>query len=158
MNKNECSFNYNFSIVIGSTFLILLCALLLICGCVTYAQDNRAKLFFDEEVTFKSGSNEIFAILTLPTTEGPHPAIVLLHGSDRAGVDSPYYKDHSYSLVQSGFVVLRYDGPGWGGRSSGSPGFETLEYRTQEAIYAVKYLQSRADIKSATVGLWGISQ
>jgi len=158
MNKNQYSFNYNFFIGIGSTFLILLCALLLICSCVIYAQDNRAKLFFDEEITFKSGSNEIFGILTLPTTEGPHPAIVLLHGSDRAGVDSLYYKDHSYNLVQSGFAVLRYDGPGWGGRSSGSPGFETLEYRTQEAISAVKYLQSRADIKSGAVGLWGISQ
>ncbi len=158
MNKNKCSFNYNFSIGIGSTFLILLCALLLICSCIIRAQDSSAKLFFDKEVTFKSGSNEIFGILTLPTTKGPHPAIVLLHGSDRAGVDSPYYKDHSYNLVQSGFAVLRYDGPGWGGRSSGSPGFETLEYRTQEAISAVKYLQSRADIKSAAVGLWGISQ
>lgn len=87
MKKNQCSFNYNFSIGIGSTFLILLCALLLICSCIIHAQDNSAKLFFDEEIIFKSGSNEIFGILTLPTTEGPHPAIVLLHGSDRAGVD-----------------------------------------------------------------------
>jgi hypothetical protein len=54
--------------------------------------------------------------------------------------------------------VLRYDGPGWGGQSSESPGFETLDYRTEEAIEAVKYLQSRPDIKSNAVGLWGISQ
>ena len=97
-------------------------------------------------------------ILTYPSTDGPHPAIVLLHGSDRSGKDDPYYRDHAENLVQFGFSVLRYDGPGWGGQSSDSPGFETLEYRKEEAITVVKYLQSRPDIQSNAVGLWGISQ
>jgi pimeloyl-ACP methyl ester carboxylesterase len=66
--------------------------------------------------------------------------------------------EHAENLVRSGFAVLRYDGAGWGGGASNDAGFETLEYRTQEAIAAVKYLQSRPDINSSGVGLWGGSQ
>ncbi|MCP4415030.1 MAG: GNAT family N-acetyltransferase [Chloroflexi bacterium] len=112
----------------------------------------------DEEVRFSVANKDLNGILTRPASDAPYPAIVLLHGSDRSGVEAPFYKQHAEKLVQSGFAVLRYDGPGWGGSSSEGPGFETLEYRTEEAITAVKYLQSRPDIKANNVGLWGISQ
>ena len=82
----------------------------------------------------------------------------LLHGSDRSPKDDPYYVEHAENLVQSGFAVLRYDGPGWGGQTEQNPGFETLESRTAEAIAVVKYLQARPDIQADKVGLWGISQ
>ena len=39
----------------------------------------------------------------------------------------------------------------------GGSGFETLEHRTADALAALKYLQSRADIKPNAVGLWGVS-
>ncbi len=118
----------------------------------------KNKLNTSEEVRFTVKAKELDGILTRPATEAPYPAIVLLHGSDRSGVNDPYYAEHAENLVQSGFAVLRYDGPGWGGKSSEGPGFETFEYRTEEAIAAVKYLQSRPDIKPDAVGLWGISQ
>ncbi len=111
----------------------------------------------EEEIRFSCGSNELFGVLTLPQCEGLYPAVVLLHGSDRKGVDSPRYVNHSHQLVQSGFAVLRYDSPGVG-RSPGSIVGETFEYRTKEAISAVKNLQSRDDVMSNMVGLWGISQ
>ncbi len=114
--------------------------------------------YYDEEVRFPFGDEDLTGILTIPSTQGPHPAIVLLHGSDRPGAEDPYYKDHAEKLVQSGFAVLRYDGPGWGGRSAKQKGFETLEYRSDEATAAVEYLQSRPDIKPQAVGLWGFSQ
>lgn len=111
-----------------------------------------------ESVRFNVKAKELDGILTLPTAEAPYPALVLLHGSDRAGVKHPYYADHAENLVQSGFAILRYDGPGWGGGAPEGPGFETLEYRTEEAIAAIRYLQSRPDIKPDAVGLWGVSQ
>jgi dienelactone hydrolase len=113
--------------------------------------------FVEEEIAFTSDPNELFGILTIPEKKGPHPAVVLLHGSGRGIGDSPYYKDHSHHMAQSGFTVLRYDSPGKG-KSTGNTFGESLEYRTQEAIAAVKYLQSRDDIKTDAVGLWGISQ
>ncbi len=111
-----------------------------------------------EEVKFVVNDKELDGILTHPLGEGPCPAIVLLHGSDRSGKDSPYYAEHAEQLVRAGFAALRYDGPGWGGGSAQGQGFETLEYRTEEAIAAVKYLQSRPDINANAVGLWGVSQ
>jgi len=107
-------------------------------------------LIVNEEVTFTVNAKEIKGILTRPASEAPYPAIILLHGSDRSNKENPYYTENAENLIASGFAVLRYDGPGWGG--------ETLESRTEEALAAVKYLQSRPDIKSNAVGLWGISQ
>jgi uncharacterized protein len=118
----------------------------------------KNRLNTDKKVRFTVKAKELDGILTHPATEAPFPAIVLLHGSDRAGVENPYYTEHAEILIQSGFAVLRYDGPGWGGGSLEGTGFETLEYRTEEAIAAIQYLQSRPDIKSNAVGLWGISQ
>ncbi len=116
------------------------------------------KMFVNEEVKFAVNGKELNGILTCPASGARYPAIILLHGSDRSGRDDPYYAAHAENLVRSGFAVLRYDGPGWGGGSSGHSGFETLEYRTEEALAAVKYLQSRPDIKPNAVGLWGVSQ
>ena len=116
------------------------------------------KFITNDEVKFTVNSKELNGILTHPASDASYPAIILLHGSDRSGMKDPYYTEHAENLVRSGFAVLRYDGPGWAGGSSGNSGFETLEYRTEEAIAAVKYLQSRPDIKSNAIGLWGISQ
>ena len=110
-------------------------------------------LHADEKVIFTIKSRELDGILSHPVSETPYPAIVLLHGSDRSGLNDPYYMEHAERLVQSGFAVLRYEVP-----SSNTSAFETLEYRTEEAIAAVQYLQSRDDIKPNAVGLWGISQ
>jgi len=115
-------------------------------------------LHTDEKVAFMIKGRELDGILSHPISETPYPAIVLLHGSDRSGMNDPYYMEHAKRLVQSGFAVLRYEGSGWGGASSDQSAFETLEYRTEEAIAAIQYLQSRADIKPKAVGLWGISQ
>jgi uncharacterized protein len=112
----------------------------------------------EEEVRFTANAKEFNGILTRPSLTDVCPAVILLHGSDRAGMYDPYYTEHAEKLFQSGFAVLRYEGPGWGGGSSENPGFETLQHRTEEAIAAVKYMQSRPDIHSNAVGLWGISQ
>lgn len=111
----------------------------------------------EEAVRFSVQGKALDGILTLPNAAAPHPALVLLHGSDRSGRDDPYYAGHAARLVESGCAVLRYDGPGWGGGASGG-GFETLDYRTQEALAALSYLQSRPDIRADAVGLWGVSQ
>ena len=119
---------------------------------------NNTQSFIDKEVKINLGTNVVNGILTHPPSEGPYPAIILLHGSARTGVDDPYLQLNAESLVKSGFAILRYDGPGWGGKSAQRVGIETLQDRTDEAILIIKYLQSRGDIQSEKIGLWGISQ
>src|SRR5688500_20342081 len=104
------------------------------------------KFITNDEVKFTVNSKELNGILTHPASDASYPAIILLHGSDRSGMKDPYYTEHAENLVRSGFAVLRYDGPGWAGGTTGNSGFEPLEYRKEEAIAAVKYLHSRHDI------------
>lgn len=117
----------------------------------------------EEEVTFIFGSNELYGILTLPTSEGPYPAIAIISGSvnpstgARDGVSGRYHIDLARKMVLNGFAVLRYDPPGVG-QSTGERGFESLDSRTEEAVAALHYLQSRPDIRPDRVGLWADSQ
>ena len=78
---------------------------------------NRLEPKFDV-AAFMAAGVELDGILTLPLEEGPHPAIAFLHGSDRSGKEDPYNKEQADNLVESGFAILRYDGPGWGSRSA----------------------------------------
>ena len=123
----------------------------------------RSSPWIEEEVFFPFGSNDMFGILTLPTREGPFPAIVIISGSVnlstgvRSGVADQYQINHARKMVLEGFAVLRYDPPGVG-KSTGEPGFQSLENRSEEAIAALHYLQTRDEILSDKIGLWGISQ
>jgi len=145
---------YTKSVIAGGIFLIGLSVMIF----SVYSPSPIPGTPIDEKVSFTVDTKEINGILTHPDTQAPYPAIVLLQGADRASALHPYYTEHADNLVRSGFAVLRYDGTGWGGVASNDAGFETLEYRTQEAIAAVKYLQSRPEINSSGIGLWGISQ
>jgi len=119
--------------------------------------------WIEEEVTFTFGQDELYGILTLPTSEGPYPAIVLVSGSinpstgTRDGVSAEYYIDHAHQMVLSRFAVLRYDPPGVD-QSKGERGIESLDSRTEEAVAALHFLQSRTDIRPDRVGLWSNSQ
>ena len=126
-------------------------------------KSTSSRPWIEEEVTFTFGPNELYGTLTLPTSEGPYPAIVIISGSvnpstgARSGVFSQYHIDHARKMVLSGFAVLRYDPPGVG-QSTGEHGFESLDSRTEEAVAALQYLQLRPDIRPDQVGLWADSQ
>jgi pimeloyl-ACP methyl ester carboxylesterase len=124
---------------------------------------DESLLWTVEGVTFDFGPNELSGILTLPHGDGPFPALVLISGSvnietgTRTGATSGYFREHSRTLAQQGFAVLRYDPPGVG-QSTGEAGFESLDIRAEEAAAALHYVQSRPDIQAGGVGLLGISQ
>lgn len=127
------------------------------------ARPASPRPWIEEEVTFPFGSSELFGILTLPDSAGPHPAIVIVSGSanpstgERSGASAQYHIDHARAMVLNEFAVLRYDPPGTG-HSTGERGFESLDSRTKEAAAALHYLQSRPDIRQDRVGMWGGSQ
>lgn len=119
--------------------------------------------WIEEEVTFALGTDELYGILTLPVSDGPHPAIAIVSGSAdvstgvRSGVSSQYFINHARKMVLNGFAVLRYDPLGVG-RSTGQSGMQTLDLRAEEVAAAVRYLRSRPDIHPDRVGLIGSSQ
>ena len=119
--------------------------------------------WIEEAVIFPFDDNQLSGLLTLPNKPGAFPAIVLISGSAnqgsllRSGISNEYLMDQAHTIAKEGFAVLRYDPPGVG-TSTGDSRFETLDDRIQEALAALGYLQTRADITPDRVGLWGISQ
>jgi pimeloyl-ACP methyl ester carboxylesterase len=111
-----------------------------------------------EEVTFRSSDNLLAGVLVRPATPGPHPAVVLVYGSDPAertynGVGSAL-ADH---FARHDFACLAWDKPGVG-RSTGDYHTQSFRDRADEALAAVRFLQARADVRGNQVGLWGHSQ
>jgi pimeloyl-ACP methyl ester carboxylesterase len=115
-----------------------------------------------EEVTFRNGDVTLAGTLTLPPTQGPHPAVVLITGSGPENRDEEIFgfkifgvlADH---LTRKGIAVLRYDDRGVGGSSPGTPQ-DTSETYAGDVLAAVQYLKGRPDINPKEIGLLGHSE
>ena len=129
-------------------------------------EDTEAPVpYHVEEVTFDNGDVTLAGTLTLPSTEGPHPAVVLVSGSgpqDRdeslgAGIGIKPFWLLADALTRAGVAVLRYDDRGVG-ESTGDFSSATLEDFAADAEAAIDYLLSREDINGDYVGLLGHSE
>lgn len=95
------------------------------------------------DVTLESRGAELRGALDLPSTDGPHPAIVWVHGSGDERLDdrSPLYTEQ----VDPRFAVFFYE------RSPKATGrFEEL---AQDVVAAVDAVRSHDDIDADAVGL-----
>ena len=120
---------------------------------------TRAGIYREEKVTFRSGGVSMAGTLLIPSTPGPYPAMVLLHGSgpqDRNGYASliRLTADH---FARHGIATLIYDKRGVGA-SSGNWAQASFDDLAEDALAGLKYLQSRGDIRPKQIGLWGSSQ
>jgi dienelactone hydrolase len=100
-------------------------------------------------------------LLTLPATDGPHPAMVVLHGSEPGRRDDFGRHIMSAYLASQGFVVLTYDkrGVGDSGGTYQERASETnLSLLAQDALAGVNYLKGRAEVDEGHIGLIGYSQ
>ncbi len=73
-----------------------------------------AAAFTESEIAVRNGELSLPATLTLPRGEGPHPAVVLVHGSGPNDRDETFgpnkpFRDIAQGLATEGIVVLRYD-------------------------------------------------
>jgi dipeptidyl aminopeptidase/acylaminoacyl peptidase len=130
-----------------------------------------SKLVAPQQVVFKSADGlDIHGQLFLPKDLRPgekRPGILFFHGGPirqmLLGWHYMYYYSNCYAMNQylasRGYVVLSVNyrsgiGYGRGFREApGRAGRGASEY--QDAVAGAKYLQSRADVNPAHVGLWG---
>ncbi|TWD73126.1 prolyl oligopeptidase family protein [Kribbella amoyensis] len=111
-------------------------------------------------VTYRSGALRISGIMNLPTTPGPHPALVLNHGY----IDPAIYtngrglmREQDY-LARRGYVVLHTDYRNHA-QSSDDPRSE-LDLRlgyTEDVINAVHALRTSQSVDPERIGLLGRS-
>ena len=122
-------------------------------------QQFCAKIPVDQrEVSFRSADATLAGTLFIPPGPGPHPAIILLHGS---GPLTRYsFGPYPHFFTSLGLAVLIYDKRG-SGASSGPFMIEASYYPndfTNDAVAAFQFLQGRKEIDSNKIGLWGSSE
>jgi pimeloyl-ACP methyl ester carboxylesterase len=117
-------------------------------------------------VSFPGGAADVTlaGTLTVPTTPGPHPAVVLMSGSgpqDRderlAGIDFGIFALLADALAQHGIAVLRYDDRGTAA-STGSYAGALIPDFTADGAAALAYLRSRPEVDPARAGILGHSE
>jgi pimeloyl-ACP methyl ester carboxylesterase len=109
----------------------------------------------DEEVSFSNGAVTLGGTLTLPPGPGPHPALVLVHGSNAQTRDA--FGPWTRFFAGQGFAVLSFDKRGTG-VSTGDWKQADFAALAGDVLAGVHLLEGRPEIRRDRIGLWGISQ
>ena len=110
-----------------------------------------------ENVSFQSGDVTLKGWFVKPDGAGPHPAVIILHGSGPGTGDSPAMRVMTNAFLRSEVSVLTYDKRGVG--ASGGDFVKTAyEDFIEDGIGAVRYLKSRSDVAPDGIGLLGSSE
>jgi pimeloyl-ACP methyl ester carboxylesterase len=118
---------------------------------------KKVKLYnVEDDIAFKNGNVMLSGQLKTPITAGPHPAVVMLAGSN---AQSRYGQDcilgfNADFLARLGFAVLAYDKRGTG-KSTGEREDIGLD---GDALAGIEMLRHRKDIDPKRIGIWGISE
>ena len=100
--------------------------------------------------------------LTVPASDGPHPAVALLSGSGPQDRDGTVFGHRLFLvladyLTRRGIVVLRFDDRGIG-QSTGNLAVATTKDFASDALAAVAFLRTRPDVDPERIGLVGHSE
>ncbi len=118
---------------------------------------HTAFWFADEEVTIPAGDFTLAGTFLAPDGSPPYPAVLMLHGSGPERRGDPGTHATANALLRNGLAVLMYDKRGTGA-SGGS--FDEALYADfiDDALAALDYLVSRADVDPSGIGLHTVSE
>ncbi len=128
-------------------------------------QEPKPPYSYNEEAVKYSNSNagiSLAATLTLPRSEGPHPAVILIAGSGRCDRDEEIFGHKPFlvladHLTKQGLAVLRFDKRGCA-ESTGNYDTATSRDFTDDVLTGVDYLKTRKEIDARRIGLIGHSE
>lgn len=109
-----------------------------------------------------SAHNQIAGTLSLPTGDGPFPAVVLISGTGHNTRDEDVWGHKVFlvladTLTRHGFAVLRYDKRGVGGSSGNYDAATSVDF-TSDAEAAVAWLKTQSHIDARHIGVLGHSE
>ena len=128
-------------------------------------QEPRGAISYDvEEVRYSSLTADatLAGTLTLPRSEKPSPAVLLIAGSGRVDRDETVFGHKPFwiladHLTKQGFAVLRVDKRGVG-LSTGNYDVATTEDFAADVLAGVEYLKTRKEVDAERIGLIGHSE
>lgn len=123
-----------------------------------------APAYREEDVTYRNPASglTLAGTLTLPTSPGPHPAVLLISGSGAQDRDSTIFGHRPFAvladhLARRGLAVLRVDDRGVGGSDRGPLDVTSEDFAT-DVEAGVAFLRSRAEVDPGRVALIGHSE
>jgi dienelactone hydrolase len=119
------------------------------------ATATRQHPYRAELVSFQAGSVRLSGTLLIPLQPGPHPAVVMIHGSGPSTRDALWPWADMYA--RAGIAVLIHDKRGTGA-STGNWAMATFDDLADDAYAGVKLLRSRPEVDARRVGVHGMSQ
>jgi pimeloyl-ACP methyl ester carboxylesterase len=107
------------------------------------------------DTRFESRGARLAGTLSLPSGDGPHPALVWVHGSgpDTRSATAPYFT----GLLDGRFAVFAFDKRG-AGESEGECCPLDFDLLADDVLAAVDALRSRDEIDDDAIGLLALSQ
>jgi pimeloyl-ACP methyl ester carboxylesterase len=127
-------------------------------------EPRRPYPYREEEVFFENRIDKVrlAGTLTLPRSDGPYPAALLVSGTGPNDRDQLIWGHRVFlvladHLTRQGIAVLRYDDRGVG-RSTGDYDTATFEEFRKDALAGLDYLRARPDIDPQCIGLIGHSE
>lgn len=119
-------------------------------------------LYALHEVSFPNGGVSLAGTLTIPSSRGPHPAVILLTGSGAQTRDEDIFGFKVFAtladtLTRSGMAVLRFDDRGVGA-STGSLVESTTRDYASDARSAFTFLATHPAIDRTRIGILGHSE
>jgi fermentation-respiration switch protein FrsA (DUF1100 family) len=120
--------------------------------------------YHEQEVSYRNplAKNTLSGTLTIPTGEGPFPAVLLINGSGQQDRDEsilghkPFLVMADY-LTRRGIAVLRVDDRGTG-KSTGDVEHATTADFASDAEASLLFLKSRPEVNTRKIGIVGHSE
>lgn len=109
------------------------------------------------EIRFPNGELTLAGTLMVPITPGPHPGVVMIHGSGSSDRDSHWYLYVADHLARHGVAVLLPDKRG-SGESGGDWRAADFEELADDALAALQVLRASPGVDPGRVGVFGFSQ
>lgn len=108
-----------------------------------------------QDIVFEHEGAALVGWLARPTTPGPTPLVILIHGL--SGIIDLDLAEYAERFVAAGYACLAYDHRNWG-RSGGWPRGETDPWRqVADLREAISFARTLPDIDPKRIGLWGTS-
>jgi alpha-beta hydrolase superfamily lysophospholipase len=107
------------------------------------------------DTSFQSGGARCDAWLWMPSGVGPHPAVVLVHGS--VCIKEAGLRPYGEAFAEAGYAVLAFSYRHFG-RSEGLPReLSSLRRMRQDVRAAIAHVRSLPEVEAERVVLWGTS-
>ena len=115
-------------------------------------QLSRSSRYVERQVRFDACGVELAGTIITPTTAGPHPAVVFVHGA--AGGQRDFNRLFVEPFLAAGIAVLIYDKAGHGLSKGSEP---TIFDQSDAASAALDLLALQPDLDATRIGLAGVS-